>query len=102
MINWLEVKYNLNKEDMDNLQHTFFSYIDDGHSILSSDSDDKILEVLNNINLDIDADILTEIRQYAEYHTDRDTYQAMEGFIHNMNTMHSRAGAQVPLPQRQD
>lgn len=29
--------------------------------------------------------------------TRRDTYQAMEGFIHNLNTMHSRAGAQVPF-----
>ena len=29
--------------------------------------------------------------------TNRITYQAMEGFIHNLNTMHSRAGAQVPF-----
>lgn len=29
--------------------------------------------------------------------TERKTYQAMEGFIHNLNTMHSRAGAQVPF-----
>ena len=29
--------------------------------------------------------------------TDRETYQAMEAFIHNLNTMHSRAGAQVPF-----
>ena len=29
--------------------------------------------------------------------TDKDTYQAMEAFIHNLNTMHSRAGAQVPF-----
>lgn len=28
---------------------------------------------------------------------DRQTYQAMEAFIHNLNTMHSRAGAQVPF-----
>ena len=34
---------------------------------------------------------------YAVSHTTRDTYQAMEGFIHNLNTMHSRAGAQVPF-----
>jgi len=26
-----------------------------------------------------------------------ETYQAMEGFIYNLNTMHSRAGAQVPF-----
>ncbi len=28
---------------------------------------------------------------------DRETYQAMEAFIHNLNTMNSRAGAQVPF-----
>ena len=28
---------------------------------------------------------------------DKETLQAMEGFIHNLNTMHSRAGAQVPF-----
>ncbi len=33
----------------------------------------------------------------AEYETDRSTYQAMEAFVHNMNTMHSRAGAQIPF-----
>lgn len=29
--------------------------------------------------------------------TDRATYQSMEALIHNLNTMHSRAGAQVPF-----
>jgi anaerobic ribonucleoside-triphosphate reductase len=29
--------------------------------------------------------------------TNRETYQAMEAFVHNLNTMHSRAGAQVPF-----
>lgn len=29
--------------------------------------------------------------------TERATYQAMEAFIHNLNTMHSRAGAQIPF-----
>ena len=28
---------------------------------------------------------------------ERETYQAMEAFIHNLNTMHSRAGAQTPF-----
>ena len=37
------------------------------------------------------------INQYAMRRTKRDTYQAMEGFVHNLNTMHSRAGAQVPF-----
>ncbi|MEG2037598.1 MAG: anaerobic ribonucleoside-triphosphate reductase, partial [Ruthenibacterium sp.] len=29
--------------------------------------------------------------------TNRETYQSMEGFVHNLNTMHSRAGAQTPF-----
>ncbi len=29
--------------------------------------------------------------------TERITYQAMEAFVHNLNTMHSRAGAQIPF-----
>lgn len=29
--------------------------------------------------------------------TNRVTFQAMEAFVHNLNTMHSRAGAQVPF-----
>lgn len=37
------------------------------------------------------------MENYVVSHTTRDTYQAMEGFIHNLNTMHSRAGAQVPF-----
>ncbi len=34
---------------------------------------------------------------HAKEETDRATYQAMEALIHNLNTMHSRAGAQVPF-----
>src|SRR5699024_8993890 len=33
----------------------------------------------------------------ASRETDRSTYQAMEALVHNLNTMHSRAGAQVPF-----
>ena len=35
--------------------------------------------------------------EWALMKTTRDTYQAMEGLVHNLNTMHSRAGAQVPF-----
>ncbi len=33
----------------------------------------------------------------AKEDTEHQTLQAMEGFVHNLNTMHSRAGAQVPF-----
>ena len=35
--------------------------------------------------------------KHAGAETDRATYQAMEAFVHNLNTMHSRAGAQIPF-----
>ncbi len=36
-------------------------------------------------------------KKYADEEIDRATFQAMEAFVHNLNTMHSRAGAQVPF-----
>ncbi len=41
--------------------------------------------------------ILEFARHKAEKETDKATYQAMEALIHNLNTMNSRAGAQVPF-----
>lgn len=35
--------------------------------------------------------------KYSDKEIDKATYQAMEALIHNLNTMHSRAGAQVPF-----
>ena len=35
--------------------------------------------------------------KYANEEVRRATYQAMEAFVHNLNTMHSRAGAQIPF-----
>ncbi len=36
-------------------------------------------------------------KKYSEQEIDRATYQSMEAFVHNLNTMHSRAGAQIPF-----
>ena len=35
--------------------------------------------------------------KFADEEIEKRTYQAMEALIHNLNTMHSRAGAQVPF-----
>ncbi len=43
------------------------------------------------------AALVARARKRAWNKTDRDTKQAMEGFVHNLNTMHSRAGAQTPF-----
>ncbi|MBR2027460.1 MAG: anaerobic ribonucleoside triphosphate reductase [Oscillospiraceae bacterium] len=48
-----------------------------------------------------DPAVAEKAQQFAltrtEEETDKATYQAMEAFIHNLNTMHSRAGAQTPF-----
>ena len=36
-------------------------------------------------------------KKYADKEIERSTYQAMEALVHNLNTMHSRAGAQIPF-----
>lgn len=41
--------------------------------------------------------IFAKAYEIAYDKTDKRTYQAMEAFVHNLNTMHSRAGAQVPF-----
>lgn len=50
---------------------------------------------------DIDEELANNMQNFAfeeSYReTDKKTYQSMEAFIHNLNTMHSRAGAQVPF-----
>ncbi|MGL5642110.1 MAG: anaerobic ribonucleoside triphosphate reductase [Paraclostridium sp.] len=56
-------------------------------------------ELINKFN--IDPKVAEKVQNFAwkqaNKETDRNTYQAMEAFIHNLNTMHSRAGAQVPF-----
>ncbi len=38
-----------------------------------------------------------EVVEASNEDVEKETLQAMEGFVHNLNTMHSRAGAQVPF-----
>ena len=38
-----------------------------------------------------------KVMAYTQSEIERSTYQAMEALMHNLNTMHSRAGAQIPF-----
>ncbi len=78
-------------------------------SFINMDKVEKEIDKLGSINIDIDVfepiykessevkKIIEKGYEIAYKKTNRETYQAMEGFIHNLNTMHSRAGAQVPF-----
>ncbi|QJW45176.1 anaerobic ribonucleoside triphosphate reductase [bacterium BFN5] len=62
------------------------AYLDEEYKLLSPVFDAEVLKKAQNFSL-----------EQALSETDRATYQAMEALIHNLNTMHSRAGAQVPF-----
>lgn len=71
--------------------------------VLANDNgyQDAERECLREICPDISDEIIEKIQKFAlkqaEVETDRATYQAMEALVHNLNTMNSRAGAQIPF-----
>lgn len=78
-------------------------------SFVNMDRVAKEVDKLNSIDVDINdfenfykesttvKRIFEKSYEKALQKTNRTTYQAMEAFVHNLNTMHSRAGAQVPF-----
>jgi ribonucleoside-triphosphate reductase (formate) len=72
-----------------------------GIAIRMNDSKSYIDEEFKMLSAFFDTELLTKSQKFsleqALEETDRTTYQAMEALIHNLNTMHSRAGAQVPF-----
>lgn len=85
---YFEIQDKLNEINIESL----FTYIDNLPSSQLETAEFK--QFLNN---DDDLALLEKAYEKALRVTDRITYQAMEAFIHNLNTMHSRAGAQVPF-----
>lgn len=67
------------------------------------ETDDRYLQQEKAILLEkgIPEDIINQAQKFAVKEayreTEKATYQAMEALIHNLNTMHSRAGAQTPF-----
>jgi len=54
-------------------------------------------EIKKELNKYVSNKIIEFVYDKTEKEVIKDTYQAMESLIHNLNTMHSRAGAQVPF-----
>ncbi len=62
------------------------AYTEKEAALLGADWDEKLVRKCQEFAV-----------KQAEEETERETYQSMEALIHNLNTMHSRAGAQVPF-----
>lgn len=61
-------------------------YLEEEAKRLSEKMDDKTVSRIQRF-----------VVKHSVQETERATYQAMEALIHNLNTMHSRAGAQIPF-----
>ncbi|MCL2441408.1 MAG: anaerobic ribonucleoside-triphosphate reductase [Treponema sp.] len=85
-----------NQNDMHGGQS--FAYFDRDLAVyaeLEKTRQEKLIrENLKELGLTADEE---KIKKLVYDRTNEEIYQAMEGFIYNLNTMHSRAGAQVPF-----
>ncbi|MBQ8185491.1 MAG: anaerobic ribonucleoside triphosphate reductase, partial [Clostridia bacterium] len=85
--------------DFDRLAETIASRVEETAEIRIGNAE-KVKTVLEGILAETvphpehDAAV---IMKYTQREIERSTYQAMEALIHNLNTMHSRAGAQIPF-----
>lgn len=98
----------LNKDDFtlhidNNNQYNYVrleNMFDDDDDLIESVLDNRIKEYrYDNFNKvgDCLSDDIKKLIDITRDETENACYQAMEGLVHNLNTLHSRAGAQVPF-----
>ncbi|MCL6460151.1 MAG: anaerobic ribonucleoside triphosphate reductase, partial [Gorillibacterium sp.] len=98
----LELLRGMTEADNTEIKAIFASLKEQGNEPhINRNEQDAKLE-LDQIQLFVgNQDIATKAQDFAIHQalleTERSTFQAMEALIHNLNTMHSRAGAQVPF-----
>lgn len=76
------------------LEQGYYATIDENENYTQKENDLLFSLGLSNEIIQ-KAQCFSKKKSLAE--TDKATYQAMESLIHNLNTMHSRAGAQTPF-----
>ena len=92
-INFYVAMENGNQADEKSIRTLIKEYLP---SIKTTEAERETLRIaLVALQIIIDKEHLARIVEKAYQQTRKDTHQAMEGFIHNLNTMHSRGGNQV-------
>lgn len=89
---YLEVKgeTTVKEESLSEAIHQYLTSIEP-----NSEMKKGLVKALQASAITINAEELEHILHKAYAQTRKETHQAMEGFIHNLNTMHSRGGNQV-------
>lgn len=100
MNQYLQIRFSMTQEES---RKIIEAYLKELHTPLTMGNAAKIAAEIREIRVPegITTEQLAEVHSYVQKEalvmTDRETYQAMEAFVHNLNTMNSRAGAQVPF-----
>jgi len=83
-------------KDVSSVKEELKNYVSDKEHILDEEGLAFTEKTLCD-KLGVSSEDAKHVIEKALNATDHATYQAMEALIHNLNTMHSRAGAQVPF-----
>ena len=96
-----KIKLDLTKDQEKSLKRVLVAYQKANGCIMG---DDKKIDIINILKrwfereeIKVSKKKIDKILADAYEDVYDETFQAMEAFIHNLNTMHSRAGAQVPF-----
>lgn len=81
------------KDYIDSLNHVSMDYDKNEYDEIAY----SIHEMLPRQSVEMSPTKIKQIYDMAFEKTDEETYQAMEAMLHNLNTMASRAGSQVPF-----
>lgn len=107
-----EYRHNLGKSielliddlDLNNNLNNIFKILEEEYNLiprLENSEEYRIKEAEYLRELLNDDEMVNRVQNFASRNaykdTDKRTFQAMEALIHNLNTMHSRAGAQIPF-----
>ena len=65
-------------------------------SIIDNDMTDEYIDKLLVDDMDWNGN-LRKVLEVTRKDLEREVYQAMEAFVHNLNTLHARAGSQLPF-----
>lgn len=89
----LEDRYDIPEENLKEYKKQLREfYASHKRTIINDDGKAFVKELF--ADTDVDVDIVWD-KAYKK--TDKETFQAMESLVHNLNSMHSRAGSQVPF-----
>lgn len=96
-----KIKLDLSNECYNQLKDKLVEYQKENKLIMNESHSTKLRSIVSTFftenNISFSSKKLDKIFKNAYEDTYDETFQSMEAFIHNLNTMHSRAGAQVPF-----